>query len=590
MNEVGAKEKDKEQRKNTPQVEIDLHIGVFFDGTNNNANTNEWLDWFKLTSIVEKNHALKNTIKFGEGEETEEKDESPSGAAKSDKAMFIKEPKKYRKNSNPAILSSLFYAKALDENNKSTDKKVLHVYIEGSGANGFQADSKVVDFLINGKAVKGLGFGVGKTGVVAKVCKAIRYIRQRVKKEENNHFTKIKDIHFYVFGFSRGSACARLFSYIVARNAGDNVGKLKKKQGGLIRRDVEKEFDEYLSFLDFKDGEVKFLDNYKGHMTVDFLGIYDTVAAIGFLQDENGDVNGLRKLFLTDTDFWDNFHRENAQCYGLYSPALPSVTSTCHICALDEFRANFALTDIGKAAEGENLELLIPGCHSDVGGGYTDGDKAELKTLKFIYDKHSTRMCIHHPTNSRSIKWMKLTSDLEVLKNLGWIDNTCVEVKNLKDISLGKADKVDIEHTVTQRHQYSNIPLRFMYERASKKIKIFEQLFREYPSEIYPTDKDDMLKKIWDVLKDKVGESGRHFYLAGGDYCSPEYFALRRNYLHFTSTDTLHSFGDPGNPPGRRTETDATDGNTYSDICRLVYRGGKEEDTDVHYMQDYGEE
>ena len=57
-------------------------------------------------------------------------------------------------------------------------------------------------------------------------------------------------------------------------------------------------------------------------------------------------------------------------CYGLYSPTLAHVLNTCHICALDEFRANFALSDIGKAAD-DNIELFLPGCHSDIGGGYS---------------------------------------------------------------------------------------------------------------------------------------------------------------------------------------------------------------------------
>ena len=114
-------------------------------------------------------------------------------------------------------------------------------------------------------------------------------------------------------------------------------------------------------------------------MTVDFLGIYDTVSAIGFLKEENDKVNKLRTAFLYNPDFWGNFHQENAKAYGLYSPKLPKVLSSCHICAMDEFRANFALTDIGSAAtDKNNIELFIPGCHSDIGGGYTKNSKTEI--------------------------------------------------------------------------------------------------------------------------------------------------------------------------------------------------------------------
>ena len=575
MNEVGAKENDKQKNDETAVVDIELHIGVFFDGTNNNANTNEWLDWFKPTSIVEKNHALKNSIQYGDVSKEEQ---------------LLKVPSKYRKNSNPAILSSLYYSKASSnsKDNNETKDKFLHVYIEGSGANGFQAENKIVEFIINGKAVKGLGFGVGPTGVVAKVSKAINYIGQRVEKEENNAFTKIKYIHFYVFGFSRGSACARLFSYIVARNAGDNVGKLKKEEGGLINRNAENEFDKYLSHKYFINGEVKFLCDYNGKMDVDFLGIYDTVSAIGFLKEENGHVNSLRYLFLTDTDFWDNFHKENVDCYGLFSPTLSHVKSTCHICALDEFRANFALTDVGAAVNNaENIELFIPGCHSDIGGGYTENDKVERKTLKFYDGKSPTRMCIHHPSNKNRIEWQKLLSNLDVLKKLGWVDNSCSEIGNIKEIEKGKADKVDIDHNPKQRNQYSNIPLRFMYERAKLKIPNFTTLFESYPSKIFPIPANATLNSMWVDLEKKVKDSGRHFYLIGGDYSSEKYKEIRQTFLHFTSTDTLHSFGDPGNPPGRRIEADNATGEMCSDICRLVYHGDKG-DRAVHYMQDYG--
>lgn len=583
MNEVGAKENDKQNKKENAVVDIELHIGVFFDGTNNNANTNEWLDWFKPTSIVEKNHAYKNTIQFGDVSKEEQ---------------LLKVPSKYRKNSNPAILSSLYYSKASSnsEEKENIKNKFLHVYIEGSGANGFQAENKIVDFIINGKAVKGLGFGVGPTGVVAKVSKAIEYVGQRVEKEENNAFTKIKYIHFYVFGFSRGSACARLLSYIVARDAGDEVGTLKKDEGGLIKKNAEKEFKKYLPHKFFKNGKVSFLSDYNGKMDVDFLGIYDTVSAIGFLKEEDinkegdGHVNSLRYLFLSDSDFWDNFHRENVDCNGLYSPTLSHVKSTCHICALDEFRANFALTDIGDAANNkENIELFIPGCHSDIGGGYTESDDVERKTIKFYDDKLPTRMCIHHPTNKGNIKWEKLSSNLNVLKKLGWVDESCSEVGNIKEIEKGEADKVDIDHNPQQRNQYSNIPLMFMYERAKHKIPNFETLFENYPRDIFPLPKNATLKSMWTDLKGRVGSSGRQFYLIGGDYSSREYQQIRQKYLHFTSTDTLHSFGDPGNPPGRKVEADNATGEKCSDICRLVYRGNKG-DRAVHYMQDYGTE
>lgn len=143
MNEIRAEEKDKQDRNETSVVNIEIYIGVFFDGTNNNANNNKWYDWFKFTSSVEKDHALNNTIVLD----------------------------KDRKISNPAILSALF-----NPRESNIRDKYLHVYIEGSGANGFQAQNLYLNSAINGIPLNGLGFGLGSTGVVAKVSKAIKYI------------------------------------------------------------------------------------------------------------------------------------------------------------------------------------------------------------------------------------------------------------------------------------------------------------------------------------------------------------------------------------------------------------------------------
>lgn len=534
MNEVGAKENDKNLISETSVVNIHVHIGVFFDGTNNNANNNKWYDWFKLNCFVEKDHALNNTIVL-------------------DKDLNI---------SNPAILSSLFISR---ENNmsKGSHDKYLHVYIEGSGANGFQAQNQLLDFAINGKPVKGLGFGLGSTGVVAKVSKAIKYIGDRIRIEEKNANTIIDYIHFYVFGFSRGSTCSRLFSYIIARNANDE----EEESIGIL--DKEKEFDKYLSRRYFKKGKVCFLNAYKGKMTVDFLGIYDTVSAIGFLKEEDNKVNKLRTALLYDSDFWGNFHKENVKAYGLYSPTLPKVLSTCHICAMDEFRANFALTDIGSAINDKSIELFIPGCHSDIGGGYTKDSKAEIKTLLKSIDNRDTQMCINHPTNNNA-KWELLS--IELLKKMGWITNN--------EIGLGSKDKddgIEFIHTPKPENQYSNIALKFMYERALLKAPELKKLFSKYPDDIYPIPKDleDMYKAITRFGK----KSGRYCYLFKG-YSSTEYKKVREKYLHFTSTDTLHSIGDIGNPPGRKVE------GTYTNICRLIYHGDKN-DANVHYMQDY---
>lgn len=541
MDEVGAKVPKKEDKNETPIVEIDVHVGVFFDGTSNNANTNKWYDYMKHTYFVEKSQALENRVvldKYKKNSNPDKKNSNPD-----------------KNNSNPAILSKLFISSEKDTSHiGEKNEKYLHVYIEGSGANGFQSENKYLDLLRHGKAVKGLGFGVGKTGVVAKVSKAVRYVSDKIQSEDNNHFTKIRSIHFYVFGFSRGSAAARLFSFLVARSNGDVVPVLPR----------EKEFDQYLSFRHFKNGKVSFLENHKGHMTVDFLGIYDTVSAIGFLKDKDGSVNGLRYLFMGDKDFWgENFHKNNSEQYGLYSPSLDSVKSTCHICAIDEYRANFAVTDIGLKMPDDSIELFVPGCHSDVGGGYLPTPKEETKTIKKMIGGMITRM-------KNNGVWNVVSK--ETLMQMGWGNDS--ELKEDKE-------KIDIDHMPAPDEVYSNITLRLMLERAKAKAPKLNQLFSNledaYPEPKEANEKNTVLNRMSKELHETILKDGRFYYTK---FTPEEYSWVRMHYLHFTASDTMHTAGDLGNVPGR-------DGSSaYSDIKRLLYHGGQGDGDEVHYLHD----
>lgn len=541
MDEVGAKNKNKEKKSENSIVNVEMHIGVFFDGTNNNANVNKALDWLKLSYYVERSQSMENRIVLD----------------------------RLRKNSNPAILSSLFYSGSQNAGvgDNGSVEKYLKVYVEGSGTNGFHSENEALEIAMHhGKPLKGLGFGVGSTGVVAKVSKAVKYISERIDSEKDNHFATIKGIHFYVFGFSRGSACARLFSYLVARSAGDPVGVL----------DREKEFDKYLTKKYFKKGKVCFLENCHCTKTVDFLGIYDTVSAIGFLKDKDDSVSGMRYAFMGDADFWGNFHKDNAKEYGLYSPSLPSVLSTCHICALDEYRANFALTDIGNSTPKNSLELYIPGCHSDIGGGYTpEGSeiKVEKKAILKEVEKKKTRI------KSNGV-WCLVSKPL--LMEMGWGDDSEIdEYSEVRidfgpEMIIGRGGGVTISHAPQPKEVYSNITLRFMYERAVLKAPKLAVLFQKLSDADYPVPSDDALGKMWKVLQQKKDSDGKVVF----NFTPEEYRHVRMNYLHFTSTDIMYGLGDVGNVPGRDNSME------FSDIKRLLYHGGQNDSSDIEYLHD----
>ena len=62
------------------------------------------------------------------------------------------------------------------------------------------------------------------------------------------------------------------------------------------------------------------------------------------------------------------YHNQNVTDYGLF--ATNEAQEVFHICALDEVRTNFALVDIESSVKTNGLELFIPGCHTDIGGGH----------------------------------------------------------------------------------------------------------------------------------------------------------------------------------------------------------------------------
>lgn len=285
--------------------------------------------------------------------------------------------------SNIAILYSGYKPEPKKKNSKQ-----YSIYIEGAGA--VDLSHQILGKLKGN--VNGLGFGLGETGVVALVSKAVYYVNnyiESIKSEfkELNEGEKI-NIHFNVFGFSRGASCSRLFSYLVTREKGDSLGKR------------ETEFaDFYAKGLYYGDGKkekLHFLENDNYNKTIDFLGIYDTVVSIGLLKQKDGWVNPARQVYSLAPNYNDNWHYKNVSEYGMYSTSTEykcadKIKNICHICAMDEYRENFAVTDVGKVVGGNTVEIFIPGCHSDIGGGYYDGEEEQEIIIKKVTEKAEYR-------------------------------------------------------------------------------------------------------------------------------------------------------------------------------------------------------
>ena len=131
---------------------------------------------------------------------------------------------------------------------------------------------------------------------------------------------KVLEINVSIFGFSRGSAEARACAFWLS--------EVCTREGGQIT----------LAGIPLRIG---------------FMGIFDTVAAVGI-----GDVTPFTSGHMAWGDGTQTVH--------------PAIEDCAHFIALHEQRASFPL----EAAVGRG-NIGYPGMHSDVGGGYAPGDQGK---------------------------------------------------------------------------------------------------------------------------------------------------------------------------------------------------------------------
>ena len=140
-------------------------------------------------------------------------------------------------------------------------------------------------------------------------------------KRRGDNKPKIRSVRLSVFGFSRGAAAARAFVNRVVARWGSGVAGIK--------------------------------------LQIDFLGIFDTVASVGLAQ---------------------SIPRANGHFAWANEGSLavsPLVSRCVHLVAAHEVRASFPLDSIcsGSGLPDNCKEIIYPGMHSDVGGGYPPNDQ-----------------------------------------------------------------------------------------------------------------------------------------------------------------------------------------------------------------------
>lgn len=190
-----------------------------------------------------------------------------------------------------------------------------------------------------------LGGALG-IGITRHICSAYHWLGNQYEEGDN----------VYIFGFSRGAFTARCLAGMLGKGLLSLRGITPKQSW----KRVEKAFKSgYRSGnKNWRNKDWKAFNRGYG-LKVNFLGVWDTVGALGIPDD-------LEILNLFDNpDNW-RFHD---------SKLGKNVLSGRHAMALDELRSSFTVTHWSNIdSHDDAVELWFPGVHSDVGGGYAETD------------------------------------------------------------------------------------------------------------------------------------------------------------------------------------------------------------------------
>lgn len=269
---------------------------------------------------------------------------------------------------------------AIMEKMKINDPKsrIVSKYIEGEGTEDNQKGD-----------IQGAGFGSGKTGIPVKVEKGTTEIIAEINKAFRNDEEFVKELIIDVFGFSRGAAAAR--SFINTQKA-----SLQKK---------------------YLEAEIKYR----------FVGLFDTVSSY----EAEGNFGAFGSAMSHNFD--NDVEELQLELGGIAQKIV-------HLTAADEYRENFALTNIDSSIlAGIGYELELPGAHSDIGGGY---DETE----------HIEKRYINRDGSPTKKQWIEQ----------GWYTEEQVIGQS------GKNDPINFNGIRKLKNSYQFIPLSIMMELAKK--------------------------------------------------------------------------------------------------------------------------
>ncbi|KAA3610580.1 MAG: DUF2235 domain-containing protein [Calditrichaeota bacterium] len=201
----------------------------------------------------------------------------------------------------------------------------------------------------------------------------------------------------YLFGFSRGAATIRAFSGFVSACG---LFRNKDSKGNSLSDEVIKSYtkDAFQSYKKIKlnPGRAKkFREHKNSHGVIDiaFLGVWDTVSALGF--PEKWDITGIgmwafNLLFMALDRITDVLFPHRFYNYEL----APNVKFACQALAIDDERTSFwpkVWDETGRPADSVE-QVWFAGMHSNVGGGYARPGMAYVALYWMMNRAHQKKL------------------------------------------------------------------------------------------------------------------------------------------------------------------------------------------------------
>ncbi|HCS26462.1 MULTISPECIES: DUF2235 domain-containing protein [Marinobacter] len=387
--------KKEEQRK-----PVHLEVGIFTDGTLNNAGNIEiYRQQVEETCLVPHSN--------GEIDDAE-----------CERRLALLLGGSYANEiSNVAKLRDLY--PEVENEAETMINQSFSVYAPGAGSKTGAPDS-----------LEGMTTGLGETGVTEQVKNGFTEVAERIAILVNER--PIAKLTVDLFGFSRGGAAARHAANEIAKGSDGELGQSLAAMG----------------------------IQWPERVTIRFVGLFDTVA--GIVNITGGDLSP------------SNARNTPVNLY--LDPA--TVSTAVQFTAVDECRENFALNSLCNpdgSLPRNFREIMVPGAHSDIGGGYHDSQTEELMlSPKLTIGGSATAWPEQTP------QWDNLATLKGVTEAEGWIGTRSLPLTTGEPASLG-IHKTVREHPVPDgevgldlklhrqvRGELSRVYLHCMYHLAKR--------------------------------------------------------------------------------------------------------------------------